>query len=727
MNKKNILISIISLIVLGIVLFFINKDITHFSDIFRIGRTFEATLDSKGNYVLTNVMTLKRGSYTIRVTGENQGTNNSWLVLSGNQVVASDDFPVGTNSFLIDYQVQSGTEQIQFGVYYDQDPASFNVGTIEITSDSVLYRDSLLRHLTLSLLVGFLFVWLFFRFLYPLAYRKFLGKFSEPVYERLFLFFVLLTILSSFPFFFSSLIRGDDTIFHIARIEGIKSALEAGYFPPRIYLFTLNDYGFGSGFFYPDLFLYFPALLRLLGFDFLASYEIFVVLVNFASIVSIYYATSKIAESRFAGLSASVVYALSSYRLIDVHYRGAVGETLAFIFIPFVILGLYEIFHDAPRKWYLLAIGFTGLVFSHVISTLLAGIFVAIFLLINIRKIFKDKKIGVAILKAALTTLLLTAVFWLPMIEQYLSVDLVFNNSEDSFYQEPIPFLSMFTLDTVWIDPVKPYVGYPLLLSFLLCLIPGVFRREKACQALMLLIAGYATIFIASDLFPWNYFLWLLRNIQFTWRFLTLTAPFLAMGSAILLDQAVYPKNRRILLVVLLVSSFLFAGPIFYHTLHGRQMPSYGYKLEPNRISDGKYIHVNADKEFIDKNKNTVLSSDPAFVNLAHKRNRLTFSVDFQVREETVELEIPLLYYKGYQAELTDADGNKSSLDVYPGPHGFTTVTITDVPSGNIFVAYEGTALQKAADWITLLTVLFFIGSGLSRIRLWKKRSGPLI
>ena len=37
-----------------------------------------------------------------------------------------------------------------------------------------------------------------------------------------------------------------------------------------------NGYGYGTGFFYPNFFLYIPAILGLLGVEFILAYKIFV-------------------------------------------------------------------------------------------------------------------------------------------------------------------------------------------------------------------------------------------------------------------------------------------------------------------------------------------------------------------------------------------------------------------------------------------------------------------
>ena len=75
-----------------------------------------------------------------------------------------------------------------------------------------------------------------------------------------FLYLMILTLLSSWPLFDPGTFpEGDDFYFHLSRIEYITMTLKAGYFPPRILLGWLLNYGVGSEFYYPELLRRFQA------------------------------------------------------------------------------------------------------------------------------------------------------------------------------------------------------------------------------------------------------------------------------------------------------------------------------------------------------------------------------------------------------------------------------------------------------------------------------------
>ena len=93
-------------------------------------------------------------------------------------------------------------------------------------------------------------------------------------------FFII--AISCIPVLLSSIprIHPHDLVFHLYRIDGIAQGLREGQFPVRMQSTQVFGLGYPVSVFYGDLFLYFPALLRLLGMSVRASYALFIVAVN---------------------------------------------------------------------------------------------------------------------------------------------------------------------------------------------------------------------------------------------------------------------------------------------------------------------------------------------------------------------------------------------------------------------------------------------------------------
>jgi hypothetical protein len=210
--------------------------------------------------------------------------------------------------------------------------------------------------------------------------------------------------------------------------------------------------------------------------------------------------------------------------------------------------------------------------------------------------------------------------------------------------------------------------------------------------------------FCATSLFPWQKFPWLNLHIQFPWRFFIPAVPLLITAVTITFENRFDRHDQKILTGILFLFCVVCVIPI-YQSAFTRWMDSRGYVMENNRTGSNMYLPIGFEPDFVDKNRDTVLSSDPEFQTLSHKRGNLSFTFSFEVRDEEVDFEIPLLYYTGYKAELKTDSGIRE-LETSRSDHGFVGVHVSHEKTGTITARYVKTAAQHAGDLITLLTVL---------------------
>ena len=76
--------------------------------------------------------------------------------------------------------------------------------------------------------------------------------------------FIITIFILILPNLHKDLVIGDDYIYHTARIQGIADSLKNGVFPIKINSTMANSFGYASSTFYPDLFLYIPAIIMIL-------------------------------------------------------------------------------------------------------------------------------------------------------------------------------------------------------------------------------------------------------------------------------------------------------------------------------------------------------------------------------------------------------------------------------------------------------------------------------
>lgn len=517
--------------------------------------------------------------------------------------------------------------------------------------------------------------------------------------RNIILFLTLLTVISSITLFLiPNMSRGHDLAFHLSRISALKDNLKLGIIGGYIYPNYLGGYGYANPLFYPDLFLYIPALLSYLGLSIITSYKIFLFLISFTSILTMYITVKGISKNTKCALISSILYGFAAYRLIDMFTRAALGETLAFIFAPLVIYGIYEIVYGDYKKYYLLVIGMSGLILSHLISTFVIGIILVIFCLVNIKKLWNDKKRILYIIIAALITLGITAYFVFPMLEQMMSGKFLFNNLNETskLMERSLPLWAIFfefpnhVLTKLWI-PTGIGIGFLLSIYYYI-------KNFRECSSFIHFCFITATLFIicSTNIFPWNLFQNILSPIQFPWRFYFIAVLLLSIGGGVLISKIKLDINKTFLkFFVICLIPVISIGVLNFTEQNIKEVGEY-------EISFAEYMPLNGNKEYILERGDIITSTYP--LDHSFVRTGLNLEISFSNNISDNSLELPLLYYKGYQATIKD-----NELEVYESDNGLVLINIGSINNGVINVGYGGTTVQLMSKIISLISVIGFI------------------
>ena len=169
----------------------------------------------------------------------------------------------------------------------------------------------------------------------------------------------------------------------------------------------MEGFGYCNALFYPELFLYIPAIL----YNYIsisAAYNIYNMIINIITYLFMYYATYYIFKNKISAVVSAVFFTLFNYRLYDIYELSRIGEYTALAFYPLAIAGLYNIFFDDKKKWWLLTTSILGALFSHIISFYYLIILIIFLSIICITiKIIKNKNINCILyfIKASVSTL----------------------------------------------------------------------------------------------------------------------------------------------------------------------------------------------------------------------------------------------------------------------------------------------------------------------------------
>ena len=161
--------------------------------------------------------------------------------------------------------------------------------------------------------------------------------------KRYYMLLLILGLILIIPVIDTKLIPGHDYIFHVSRIEAVAEALKQGVFPVRMYVDTVQFWGAPAGIFYPGLFNYFPALLKLAGIPTEICYNIYIAFILYIGLFASWHGFSLLTRSRPIGILCSALYISSGYYLFDAYMRNALGELLALSFMPLAIACIIHI------------------------------------------------------------------------------------------------------------------------------------------------------------------------------------------------------------------------------------------------------------------------------------------------------------------------------------------------------------------------------------------------
>lgn len=526
--------------------------------------------------------------------------------------------------------------------------------------------------------------------------------------------FLLLGILVIVPVYLykQQILIGDDYHFHQNRIEGLAQSIANGIWFPKVNYFFIGGYGYASSLFYPDFYLYVPALLRLMGLPLSAVYIVFVVLLNLLTFVVTYLSGKIMHLSSKRSYLFSLLYTLSIYRLQDLVNRQAIGEVIAISFFPLALAGLYELKNRTNPRWWLLTIAMTGIGLAHIISVEMMTLFIMLFMSLNWKKLVTKKKI-LELIKAGMVTVLLLSFFLFPILEQFIHSDFQVTTNPlvkiSDRALEPLNLIKNSVINAVF-HASTVNVGI-ILIGGLILYSTVLLKMRKKTENIDIIILSIFLFILTTTLFPWQIAnQTFLNTIQFPWRFLSFIS--LLVAYLIANDQlGIFKKWQPSYYVItgLTVVLALGYGTTVLHTQQYRVM-SYEKYSQVNSYYIGaghEYLPEQTDYNELRKCKNRPLVYNEKEVRINNQSQTFTnYSFDYEVKgTDEVTVTVPFIYYYGYQATV---DAAKEKLRVSSNPKvGLVSVALKG--RGRVKIDYQVTLVQKIATGVSLVTATLYL------------------
>ena len=661
---------------------------------------------------------LNKGSYTVELFYIAEKPDSVLELWEQGRKVAAWPIDPEQGSLTADFTLSKDAKQTQIQVNYSGSGA-LTVKSLSLTPVSMFYTDS--YFCIVVFLVCSLLVWLY------LTRAK-----ARLTQEKIVDYAVILgvTLLATTPMMQTYLYNGDDLCYHLARLEGIKDGILDGQIPVNILPEGLQGNGYLNAM-YPYLFLYIGAFLRICRVSIGLSYKVLIFLSNLGTAVCAYAAMKSMTKSRHSVILAVVLYTLMPYRFTNIFSRGDLGETLALIFWPLIIAGLYHVVMGERKYWYFLVIGLGGILQSHILSAAFAAAFCVITALVYCVRIVREKRY-IEIGKAAGMFLLLNIWYLAPFLYYYFRENLSTEVLRWSGYFEQSINPSNLTQSISLYN--KQY--FSLGLALLGCVGIGVVwlicekRTDRAVKdgyLLYLLVLGCILTYMITGYFPNRALLAndlfenIVTMIQFPWRFLgPASGCFVFVGAIGLSESNILRPYRNLIFAMLVGLNLLIIISVPTDNSH---MPYAGAQAAASKGHESKLasniglfypFEWRLDGAGDERLTTNVVTSDVNNVSVRdYQKNGTKAVVLYTALTEDNFMELPIQNYIGYCAY----DENGNTLQIEQGSGGRIRLALKgDGAEHTVYVRYRAHPLFILANLISALTI------GGNILLLWRRK-----
>lgn len=664
--------------------------------------------NEKGRVCDTYNMSLNKGNYVVRVRYSEQFVPNIVRMITDGESI-DYEMPVEQTVFEFPVELSKDVRTANISIIY-QRTGLLKIESIELIGEELLYTDTVFQMLLVSI-CAVLFYFFFFNYFVRCSKKQKLS-------------FVLVcsaVFASCIPLMESGMTVGDDIGGHIQRIEGIKDALQLGYFPARIAPYENSGHGLLLTM-YPFLFLYIPAILRIFNVSPAGAYRALIVIINAASAISAFFCTKSILCQREEGFSetdetfhwgptiSAVVFCLFPYRLICTYSRAALGECLAAIFIPFLLAGLYHILLGNYKKWYLLVIGASGIINAHIISVMMAVIVAVVIILVWCGKL-RDKSRLLVLIKAGIITILANCAYLVPFL--YFFTSKCTNVSD--LYSSTIPkqtmefrelFMQGITMNAKGLG--NPVLGIAGAVCLLLIFAGFLFENKDSMESRRGFMIGLfcmmvVFILMSSSLIPYKQLCKIgiiseiMSVMQFPYRVLSTASVCCAFLVGYVVDFHISKTDWKILCVtsvcaIMLINTFYFNNTTVERGHSARMQSVYVNILD--------YTPRGIDIRAVGPSEMKAANAQTEIEHYVKDGNRIHFSYK---SEDDTYVDFPVFFYPGYVAKSDKGE----QMEVIAGENADVRVLLpaTDEEK-EIYVYYGELAIFRFARVVTILTLI---------------------
>ncbi len=498
-----------------------------------------------------------------------------------------------------------------------------------------------------------------------------------------------------------------DGLYHIVRLEQFHESLLSGQFPVRWAPTLLNGLGYPLFVVNYNLPYYVAELFHLYGLSLFSSLKAVFLISLIGGALSSFWWLSYLTKNHFAALVGSIFFTIAPYRLANIFERGALGETLAYVFLPLLFLGAQKIINNKSINFFVL--GLSGLILSHTVVAIIffpwAIAYIALFSVNH--KIATTK-----VIKTILISFCLCAFQLVPALleRKYMQ----FNDNLLTAYIGH--FKNLYQLFRIPHEDVNIGTRFQVgLMHSLVLLISFIFiltgrKLKNKSQQLFFTISTVLAVFLIT---PASQELWNiitpLKFILYPWRLLGVTAFSSAiLASLFLVNVKSYQKILGLALIVGVIfvnRHYLKVDKFIPATFPSEMLMDTGTtqnEFAPIGLSATAIKYAEPPVEALDQ--------PVSITNFYPQPNLWEFTAS---SNQPNRLKIGLLYFPGWQIKVDNKIISIETNVITSGkkPKDLRGLMVISIPQGKhqITAYFTETTVRKIGNYLSLISLLMII------------------
>ena len=537
--------------------------------------------------------------------------------------------------------------------------------------------------------------------------------------DKNYLIILITTIILMMPLISTKInnVEGHDMAYHLSNIKAMTSQILSLNFT-KISPIIGNGFGYGGSIFYPKLPHTIAGIISLFT-SFINNNEFYTlkicnILLVFLSGIVMYKLLLKLFNNKNISLLGSIFYITMPYFMTNIYVRTAFNESFMYLFMPMILIGIVDLLNKNYKSFYIYFIlGYIGIINSHLVLSVYFTFIVLIILLINYKKILKKENIKRLIISSILILILVMPSVIMMLEHKALNIYTVFDSNAMNASSINIKAngLSVF-------DYIQPEIRYGNniyvfinIVVIIFCLMSVIYlvKYEKNKQTkqlvLSILVALIISMLFSYHKFPYQYIPKLLLSVQFGFRFVLFIGLFISIFASYGLNL-ITTKNEENIKNISIILCCLIVLPFINNTTFIK-INDIAYDYNQGMGWQKEYLtkYTSANIDYFNERDNKIKINTDENIKIEKVKDDVPY-LEFKVsniKNKTIELEIPRLYYLGYDIKLITNNKTKK-LKYNPGDKGFITFEVEE--NGIIKVDYTGTVLYKLSKVVRLITIV---------------------